>query len=280
VPKYDVWVHGNAGRIHQALINLCVNAQHAMPDGGTLRVELGTVRSGVQTPSRPADLRQGDFARIRVVDDGCVIAPDDLRRIFDPFYSTKSPDQGSGLGLFVVHGVAAEHGGGVGVESTPGVSTTFDFWLPVQPRASTADAPGDELGRPSRPLSLLLADDEPRILQAAGECLRDEGHRVLAFTDAVGLEETFMRDPAGFDAVIVDYRLADDTGLDVARRLRDRRPDLPILLCSGFITTDVERACRSAGIALLQKPYRFEELLSSVAGVLGRDPAPAPGPRG
>ncbi len=255
-----LWIEADVSRIQQALTNLCINASQAMDGAGTVTLTAHRLDDGL-----PVELEPGHYVRIAVRDTGPGIPAEALPRIFEPFYSTKAPDQGSGLGLFVVHGVATSHGGTVSVTTSTGDGTEFALWLPAQCSAQpAAEAPRGKLSAATVERRVLLLDDEPTILTAATATLEIVGHTVTAFARAAAALAAFRAAPEQFDVAVLDQRLVDGVGLDVAATMREIRPELPILLCSGHLPADVETVCKNREIAVLAKPYDVDELLEAI----------------
>jgi len=190
-----------------------------------------------------------------------------LEHIFEPFFTTKGPDRGTGLGLAVVHGIVASHNGSIAVASQPGGGTTFEVYLP--PVTEGVDPAARDIVRAPRGAGehVLFIDDEPMLNRSAARVLERCGYRVSAFTDPREAVAQLGRDPDDFALVITDMNMPNLSGLDVARAVRARRPDLPILLFSGNLPDQVRAEAAQLGIqAVLQKPWTFEDL----AGVVNR----------
>lgn len=194
-------------------------------------------------------------------------------RIFEPFFTTKPMGEGTGLGLAVVHGIVEDHGGAITVESTPGVGTTFDIWLPVVSAPATSSSPGREgsklpMGRGER---ILIVDDEPEVSQAGARILERLGYRTTAFTQSKVALEEFRRDPTSFSAVLSDLTMPELTGADFVKELLALRPNLPVLIATGYMRSlDVENA-RALGVQdFLQKPFTIESLATTLRRTLDR----------
>ncbi len=253
-------------QIQQVILNLGTNAWHAMEDRiGRLDLAVETVDVGPDLVSHNPDLQPGRHVRLRVSDNGHGMPAEIVRRIFDPFFTTKEPGKGTGLGLSVVHGIIKSHGGLISVESTPDVGTTFDIYLPVAELVSTP-APAE----PATPVAraagtagrhILVVDDETPLLRVTTRALERLGHRVTACPDAAAALEVFPQIAAEVALVITDLNMPGPSGLELSRAIHAQRPDLPVLLASGFITDGLRNEGREAGIAeILRKPLGLEEL--------------------
>ena len=261
LPDHAVWIEAHGAAVEQAVTNLCINAGQAMPDGGTVSVTVSETSADL-----PHELEPGTYVCIRVRDTGAGIDAESLPRIFDPFYSTKSPDQGSGLGLFVVHRVAQLHRGAVTVTSEPERGTELCLWLPSRSsRAQSPEPPRGKLDKAPESRHVLFLDDERTILTAASATLDIVGHSTAAFERASAALAAFRAAPETFDVAVLDQRLVDGHGFDVAVALRAVRDDLPVLICSGHVTTDLTAACEREGFAVLHKPYDVDDLLDAIA---------------
>lgn len=221
LPAKPALVRGNVARLHQAIMNLCINAGQAMPEGG--RVSICVDSTDV---ADCPELEPGRYVRLRVSDTGQGIAEDVMPRIFEPFYSTKGPDRGSGLGLYVVHGVVTSLGGAVEAETVPGEGTTFTLLLPEVGEPAQAEADGSAMSArqdvPSR--RVLLLEDEEAIRQVAVLALESEGHAVKAVArcaDALQLIEGGVDE---IDIALLDQRVGDGSGLSVAMVLQRALP--------------------------------------------------------
>ena len=271
-------VHADESQISNAILNLCVNARDAVEGSGTI-----TVSSEAATLDGPAvaaldpELSPGEYVVLRVADDGCGIPPEALEHIFVPFFTTKEPGRGTGLGLPSVYGAAKGNGGTVRVESLPGRGSTFSVWLPAWPAASIPDDAGDEGAVPElRGRSVLVVDDEMSIRDTLARSLQGLGCTVQLAADGREGILRFEERPDAFDVVLLDLGLPELSGEDVHRALTARRPDLPVVLMSGYDRTARLQGLRGEGVAgVLEKPFSREELLAELGRVLRRDAAPS-----
>ena len=262
-------------QIHQILVNLCTNASHAMhPNGGLLEVGLTDV--DFESDRRIGDeyLSRGSYVKLSVSDSGCGMEKDVIERIFEPFFTTKKVNEGTGLGLSVVHGIIKSHGGAITVSSVPGEGTTFDIFLPKIENVSL-DKP-----QTSEPVSrekevILLVDDEEMMVDVTRQILERLGFAVVAKTSSLDALETFQERPDAFDLVITDQVMPNMTGTQLAQKLLSIRPDIPVILCSGFPENVSLEEVESIGIkTFMPKPIAREEIAKIVRAVLDGSPMP------
>ncbi len=265
----DARVMGNATQIHQIMMNFCTNAAHAMEnDPGTLgvRVSEETFTDPKATPV--AGLKPGKYLRITVSDTGTGIAPDILDAIFEPYFTTKAPGVGTGMGLSMVHGIVESYGGKITVESAPAQGSVFTVYLPVSQRElrpRTYDPQPLTGGNEA----ILFVDDEIQIVSVAEKILTALGYAVTAQTSSQSALALFREQPEAFDLVITDMTMPNMTGDRLAAEIMKIRPDMPVILCSGYSRKMSDAALSSAGIrALLAKPVAKKELAATIRRVL------------
>jgi signal transduction histidine kinase/CheY-like chemotaxis protein len=242
----------DANQLEMAVLNLGVNARDAMPDGGTLTISGGreSVKSG-----QHAGLMPGDYVRLSVADTGAGMDEATLARAVEPFFSTKGIGKGTGLGLSMVHGLAAQLGGGLTIASTPGEGTTVDLWLPIGIAPPLA---GDRAAvAPARRArgQALLVDDEELVRMSTADMLNDLGYEVVEASsaeEALGLLKTGTR----ADVLVTDHLMPGMNGAELAREARSIKPELPILIVSGY--AEVEGI--APDLPRLTKPFRNAEL--------------------
>ncbi|UEM07660.1 PAS domain S-box protein (plasmid) [Skermanella rosea] len=259
--------HVDRTQAELGLLNLAVNARDAMAAGGLVRIsaENAVVGRGC-TVEHTVDVTPGEYVVLRVSDTGVGMNAETRARAVEPFFTTKGPGHGSGLGLSMVYGMAAQSGGGVRIDSEPGKGTTVSVYLP---RASAEAGRTDPL--PAAPTrrgggTVLLADDDELVRMAVAAILEESGHRVLVAEGGAEALDLFNSDTA-VDVLVTDYAMPGMDGATLARAVRALRPDLPILLITGH----AERPCDVAGLAFLQKPFRPEALTSELAALLDRE---------
>ena len=266
VPRDLPRIRADANQFEMALLNLAVNARDAMPMGGSLVIE--AQEDTAPDVERPADLPEGRFVRVAVSDTGTGMDPATLQRATELFFTTKGPGKGSGLGLSMVHGLAAQLGGKLVIRSQPGSGTTVELWLPVAPDAGEGAPPGDAFlpvpAGPMEPLAILLVDDDPLIQAGTAAMLEDLGHHVtVAGTGLAALEA--LSTVSGFALMVTDFAMPGMNGLELARRAQALRPGLPVLLASGYAELPEGEA---PDLVRLSKPYRQEELAAAIARAL------------
>ncbi len=271
-------IRADANQLEMALLNLAVNARDAMPEGGTLSVVAGA--EGAPGVVRPAALPEGGaFLCIAVSDSGTGMDAATLKRATEPFFTTKGPGKGSGLGLSMVHGLAAQSGGHLAIESRPGRGTTVALWLPVAEGAGAGAAEADPSAAdrappaalpPTGPLSILLVDDDPLIQAGTAAMLEDLGHRVVVAGTGLAALEALAE--ASFGLVVTDFAMPGMDGLALVRRIRAERPGLPVVLATGYADL-AEGQAPLQGVMRIAKPYRQEDLAEAIARALRPGPA-------
>lgn len=262
-------VLADAAQLQQVILNLAANAGHAMREsGGVLTVAVEGVELGPEAAGALGGATPGGYVKIVVRDTGHGIAPDALNRIYDPFYTTKAPGEGTGLGLSVVHGIVLSHGGALDVVSHPGRGTTFSVYLPrsemerrTTPEGGVALSSGSE--------RVLFVDDEGYVADLGREVLSRLGYDVEVHTSPQTALAAFQAEPYGFDVIVTDQTMPYLTGLEFAREVRRFRGDIPIVLTTGYseaVTT--ESLLRQNIAALVMKPYGGSELNRAVRDAL------------
>ena len=244
-------------QVHQVLMNLATNALHAMlPAGGTLTLREAVVDLA-HNPTRPVELSPRRYVRLSVTDTGRGMDSAVLNRIFEPFFTTKGPGEGTGLGLAVVHGIMKSHEGAVTVRSRPGAGTTFELYFPAREgeeavEALPVDASRLMLGRGER---VLLVDDEATLTQLGARVLERLGYQVLAETDPMAALAALRAAPDRFDLLLTDLTMPTMSGLELLREVRQVRPDLPVVLATGYGGNLNQDQARALGVReLLFKP--------------------------
>ncbi|WP_246299026.1 hybrid sensor histidine kinase/response regulator [Desulfolutivibrio sulfodismutans] len=256
-------------QIQQIVMNLCANAAHAMREsGGVLTVTLDTVHlpdPGRQAPGLPP----GQYARLAVADTGHGIPKEILDRIFDPFFTTKKPGEGTGMGLSVVHGIVRKYRGEVKVKSVVGQGTCFEVFLPLS-FLTARTAEDESLGAAAGRGRILYVDDEESLAEIGAELLAGLGFQVTAETDPRQALERFRADPGAFDVVVTDQTMPGLSGTDLSRELLAIRPDLPIVLVTGFSESLSKDRVKALGIRnFLLKPVLRKDLAAAVSQALG-----------
>jgi two-component system, cell cycle sensor histidine kinase and response regulator CckA len=266
-------VAANPTEIHQVLLNVCTNAWHALqgrPGQITLRLEDASVERAV--PHAQGDLRPGRYARVSIHDTGSGMDPTTIERIFDPFFTTKEVGQGTGLGLAVVHGIMTKYRGAITVASSRELGTAFELYFPavdgrLAAAPSTVEPATAHRGKGQR---ILYLDDEASLVKLSTRVLERQGYRVTGLTSANEALAALRADPASFDLLMTDYNMPGASGLDVVLEVQALRPDLPVVLTSGYLTETIKAEAKAANVRqLLGKPYRADELCRIVHEIVG-----------
>jgi PAS domain S-box-containing protein len=256
-------------QMHQVLLNLCSNAEFAMrTTGGTLTLGVDVVDVDEAGIAQHPTLRPGPHVRLTVQDTGHGMDATTLERIFEPFYTTKEVGEGTGMGLAVVHGIVTSHGGMITVESTPGQGSIFTIYLPRLTATAERQASVEETVPPGHG-SVLFVDDEEVLARLGQELLQRLGYEVVSSTSSVQALALFQSMPQHFDLVVTDQTMPQMTGERLAQELRRIRPDLPIILCTGFSHVMNAAKAQALGIdAFCMKPLVAQELALTIQQVL------------
>ncbi len=258
----------DAGQFHQMMMNVCINARDAMPEGGVLTISVSTV-AAASVARRFPDPLPCDYIQIIVEDTGAGMSEETRRHMFDPFFTTKAPGRGTGLGLSVVYSILQHHHGFIEVESQPGAGTRILIYVPT-----TANAPAarkeqrDEFMEGDR-RTVLIIEDEPMLLETTSEMLQAAGFEVLTATEGFTGLSLCEKHPELY-AVVTDLGLPGIGGEEVVRRLRAMRPEIKIVVSSGFIDPKANTVLTAAGAEILLKPYRMDALVGALRSSNGR----------
>jgi CheY-like chemotaxis protein len=240
-----------------------------MPGGGDLIVGLANMRvASAKTAPHPS-LAPGDYVVVRVTDTGCGIEPDKMERIFEPFYTTKKNTGGTGMGLAVVHAIAASCGGAVRAASAPGVGATFTVYLPVVEPAGEEIVAGPAVSRP-RARRPLLVDDDRGALAAMARVLRGEGFTVRAADSAEEGLTAYFEDPGGFDLILADQSMPGLSGMEMLGRILGQDPRARAVIVTGHVEPDLEKKARDAGVTgFFLQPMSPRALVDDIRRLLG-----------
>jgi two-component system cell cycle sensor histidine kinase/response regulator CckA len=267
----------NATQVQQVIMNLCMNAADALPTGGDIKIRVQRGRVSSEKVGGLAQMPVASFVKIDVSDSGGGIEPAVLERIFEPFFSTKTGMDRSGLGLSICDKIVRAHGGLIHVESQPGEGTTFSVYLPL--------LEGPELRvevKPSRVRggkeTLLLVDDERTMLQSTASLLRGLGYRTITANGGPEALALFKKNPADFQLILLDQGMPVIDGVETFRRLREIHPGVRVLLLTGLPQSEESQRALDGGIlGVVQKPFRLEDLSEQIRDALDRDsPASSP----
>ena len=264
----------DATQIYQVIVNLATNAAHAIGDKrGLIEVKLDARTVSDADIPLYSEVPAGHYLRLLVSDNGCGMDAATLQRIFDPFFSTKPTGKGTGLGLSVVHGIVTAHQGVLKVYSEPGKGTTFIIYFPVVKEAAThvrAAEPEAPRGRGER---ILFVDDEGVLLFVGTMNLEQNGYRVTGMPSGEAALRELQREPNGYDLVVTDLSMPGISGLQFAQQIREVRPDIPVILTSGYVSPEDKLKADRLGIrAILTKPVNTKELLATLAEVFEERP--------
>lgn len=262
---------GDPTQIHQLIMNLCTNAAHAMREkGGILKVIIEDVDIYEKDLEIYRNLKAGKYLKLTVKDTGHGIPEEDLERIFEPYYTTKKMGEGTGMGLAVVHGIVKSYGGEITVNSELNSGTTFDLYLPKIKKEIKQET---ELSGPLPGGSekLLLIDDEEDLIYAGQRILKSLGYEVTATTSSIEALSMFSFEPESFDLVITDQTMPHMTGNELAKEMLRIKPDIPIILCTGFSEIISAEKAKSIGIEeFILKPINIKNLAMLLRKVLDK----------
>ena len=266
--KEKLWtVDVDQGQMDQVLLNIFVNAWHAMPAGGDLRIETGNITLG-EDDARTHGLDPGKYVRISIADTGTGMVPSVRQRAFDPFFTTKGMGHGTGLGLAASYGIIKNHDGTIEVESEIGKGSTFQIYLPASAKASDPDKSTE-----SKPVrgndTILIVDDEEMVLDVATQMLTALGYRPLTAMSGREAVDVFFRNRENIHMVILDMIMPDMSGGDVFDRLKSIAPDIKVLLSSGYsidgqASEIIARGCSG----FIQKPFKLNLLSAKIREIL------------
>jgi CheY-like chemotaxis protein len=261
-------------QLHQILLNLCINARDAMPEGGTLVVTAAKFQADDHYASMVAGARPGSYVQLEVSDTGTGISPEHLDKIFDPFFTTKEVGRGTGLGLATVHKMVTGHGGFLTVRSQVGQGTTFDVFLPAKPEAvALAEPAASAAVQDGQGELILVVDDEEAIRQTTPKTLVLHGYRAVTVGDGVEAIAFFAQRQAEVKAVLTDLMMPVMDGLSLVRVLAKITPGLPVMVSTG-VGNDLDQNKKLAElrrlgvVTILTKPYPADQLLQALHAVL------------
>jgi CheY-like chemotaxis protein len=263
-------------QVNQIMMNLCTNAVHAMGEtGGILEISLNDVAIDGASDLHGIDLAPGTYLRLSIRDTGKGMTPEVMEKIFEPYFTTKDPGHGTGLGLSVVHGIVKSHNGAITCRSLPGEGTVFDIYLP----AIKSD-PSEDDSLKEGPLSsgnerILFIDDEQVLVDMATEMLTGQGYRIIGKKSSIEALELFREDPDGFDLVITDMTMPGMTGAMLAKEIIAIRHDIPVILCTGYNEHISEERAKEIGISeFILKPMDLRKFTESIRKALDRNRNP------
>jgi CheY-like chemotaxis protein len=268
--------------MNQVLLNICVNARDAMPNGGELLLTTETI-TGADLQAQFQNAKETPYACVKVKDTGLGMDHVIKSRIFEPFFTTKEQGQGTGLGLSVAYGIVSNHDGFIDVSSDPGRGTTFCLYLPVTevqaPAPSLRPAHGvqEPASATATSHTVLFVEDEVRQLELMRRSLEKAGYRVLTAEDGAEAVELFLRHKNEISVVVLDLGLPKLNGWEVLKRMRQAEPTLKPILASGYISHEAESAMRDGELSgVVMKPYRPNEILEKISLAVMKTANPFP----
>jgi PAS domain S-box-containing protein len=266
---------GDPTEIQQVLINLCSNSLYAMGEnGGVLAVKLTPVQMDTGEAAKYPGLKAGSYLRLTVSDTGQGIPPDLMHKIFDPFFTTKRPGQGTGMGLAVVQGIVKSYGGAITVQSELGRGSTFEVFIPRADReAEPRDSAAHKLSFGKE--RVLLVEDERMQLLSLERMLQRLGYRATSYLDSVEALADFEAHPNDYDLVITDQTMPQMSGVQLAKAILRVRPDIPVILCTGYSEVIDAEEARELGIReFIMKPFGVVEFSATIRRLFGPPPDP------
>ncbi len=261
-------------QFQQIIMNLGTNAYHAMGDsGGVLTISLREIHLSATDPLVEQGLPAGAAAWLSLSDTGCGMDKSTVARIFEPYFTTKEQGKGTGMGLAMVHGIIRSHHGHISVTSEPGKGTTFNIYLPIASAALADDEKATSRASAGGNERILLVDDEEPIALMLHDMLKFHGYQVTAITSSATALELFREKPDNFDLVITDQTMPELTGGQLAKAMLAIRPDIPIILCTGFSESFTEELAKDMGIReYIMKPVIIEDLTKKIRASLSSTP--------
>jgi CheY-like chemotaxis protein len=274
----DAWsILGDPTQVHQILLNLCVNARDAMPEGGSLTVDIENCILDEQYCSMNLGTRPGRYVKLSVADSGTGMPPRVAERIFEPFFTTKEPTKGTGLGLSTVMAIVKSHEGSINVYSEPGKGTIFNAYLPAMEPSEKARS--EQLAELSLPRgngeTVLLVDDEASILAITVQTLQAFGYKVLTASDGADAVGVYAQHKGEIDVVITDMMMPIMNGAAAIHALTRLNPAVKIIATSGLFENEHRAKSSGAGVEhFLDKPYTAGTLLKTLRAILDEKPLP------
>jgi two-component system, cell cycle sensor histidine kinase and response regulator CckA len=262
-------INGDENQLHQTLLNLCVNARDAMPEGGRISLRTETV-SGSDLRRHLPEAAAERYVCVNVSDSGSGMDGATQRRVFEPFFTTKPLGQGTGLGLAVVYGIVKNHDGFIDLKSKLGQGTTFSIYLPIPSGApsqrSETESNHIALDRAGGGETILFVDDEEMQLKAMHRFLESEGYRVLTAKNGVEALKTFKQHKDVIAVAVLDLGLPQLGGWQAFQKMREIRPDLKALIATGFVSPEVEAEIAQENLCgVILKPYQLDDVLEKIS---------------
>lgn len=268
----DRYIFADPARVHQLLLNLCTNAGNAMGNKGVLSVTLVDLDSIDLTHAPKKAQGAKSYVRLSVEDTGIGMATDILSKAFTPFFTTREQGEGRGMGLPLVHGIVSDLNGWIDPSSEPGKGSRFDIYIPAMDK-SVSEAHGSAAPVRGESGRILFVDDEDPIVKMSKQLLERMGYKVEAHSSSPEALKSFTESPDKFNLVITDLAMPYMNGLALSRKLRQIRPDIPIIMCTGYGLSVTDTEAREAGIkAIVYKPILSDQIAETIGRVLGSQP--------
>ncbi len=250
-------IMGNSTEIYQVLLNLCVNAKEAIDGNGIIKITAKNITINNDNSSEFPLLEKGNYVEFLVGDSGSGIDEDNLQKIFDPYFSTKQKDTGSGLGLYVTYGIVKAHNGHIEVSSEPNVGTEFDIYIPAYEESSQ-----EQTGLKEK--IILLVDDEEMLRDLLADLLESKGFSVVKVSSSIEALR-ILTEEIKVDLVVIDYNMPEMNGIECAGKIRELNFNIPIILSTGSLSVEENFDSEKSGInRLLSKPYEFKTMLATI----------------
>jgi PAS domain S-box-containing protein len=260
-------------QIHQVIMNLCTNASHAMREkGGIMAVKLDNVKFDASNTSQFENLNEGLYVRLSIRDSGYGMEKNVVERIFEPFFTTKPVGEGTGLGLSVTHGIVKSHGGEIVVESEPGKGSTFQVLLPIALNGIQKQTSPIENTPKGNKEHILVVDDDDSLVEMLNTMLKRLNYVVTPISNSERALKIFRKAPKSFDAIISDQTMPGMTGVQFSKKILNIRPNIPILLCTGYSETINRKKAKQLGIkGFITKPFYNNEIAISIRDILNNN---------
>jgi len=261
------------GKIHQVIINICTNAYHSMEEtGGVLEIQLKDTTIGSKHTIPELNVKPGNYSLIKISDTGVGINEKTLTKIFEPYFTTKKKDKGTGLGLAVAHGIIREHEGFINVNSEPGKGSCFNIYLPVTEIKPEIHVPDDEeIEILEGSEKIMLVDDEESILISTRDILEDYGYHVSVFSNGMDALSEYKQNPEKYDLIITDMTMPHMTGVELVQHIFKLTPEQPVFLCTGHSELINKMKAKQMGILrYLEKPIHTHHMLTHIRKTLDK----------
>lgn len=264
-------IMADPSQINQMIMNLSINAAQAMGEQGGV-LDIGLEETYVNdAAAHVLDLGPGYFYRLVLNDTGTGMSPEVMMRVFEPYFTTRKGEGSTGLGLSIVHGIIKRHKGAITCQSVSGAGTTFEIYLPAASMEVEIPEPQEDSDLPKGTERILFVDDEPDLLNVGRGLLENLGYKVTVATGSMEALNAFQSDPEGFDLVVTDMTMPDMMGDRLARKMMEIRPELPVILYTGYSEFITEERAKGMGIQeFFMKPFEMKDLARSIRKVLDR----------